>query len=166
MGIFPEGQANNPEQQAVYLASNVKKFTGCIRLLPKSLFLKKKDSWAPRDVIAHLIGWNIFSIEGCQQINRGETPAYLIDPGDDFSRINAMLVQKYNSTDKTELIKQLEDSTEKLERYISTIKSEAWETDYGVIYKENPITIKDFINGLIAEYDIHKQQIEKWVENG
>jgi hypothetical protein len=48
------------------LDNNVKEFIKCIDSLSEYLFLKKMDDWAPRDVAAHLVGWNLYTIKGCQ----------------------------------------------------------------------------------------------------
>ena len=98
------------EEQIGNLNSNINKFKACINSLPETLFLKKLDDWAPRDILAHLIGWNRSTIEGCQQITKGETPSFFIDPGYDFSKFNAILVKEYNSEDRQELIEELEIS--------------------------------------------------------
>ena len=136
----------------------------CIDSLPESLFLKKMDGWTPRDVTAHLIGWNLYTIKGCQQLKKGELPDYLIDPGDDFCKVNALLVRKYNSTDKKKLLAQLKNSTDKLKRYLISIDPNDWETDFGITYKEEVIKIKNTVDELITDFITHRQQIEKWAE--
>ncbi|MFC2020498.1 ClbS/DfsB family four-helix bundle protein [Chloroflexota bacterium] len=165
MSIISKEKAENPKRQVENLSLSIKEFISCIESLPDALFLKKMDDWAPRDVTAHLIGWDLYTIEGCQQIRSGETPFYFIDPGDDFCKINAVLVQKYNSTDKAELIKQLEISSEKLKQFILTLEPSIWDTDYGVTYKGEPVTVKNSIDMLIHDYANHRQQIEKWAES-
>jgi len=114
MGIFPQGQSDNLKEQADNLISSVKQFTSIISQLPEPLFLKKMDGWAPRDVTAHLIGWNIYSIKGGKMIMQGETPPFWIDTGEDFRKVNEVLKKEHNSTDRVELIQKLEASAEKL----------------------------------------------------
>jgi len=123
------------------------------------------DGWSPRDVLAHLIGWNRYTIEGCQQIRRGETPFYFIDSGDDFSKVNAVLVRKYDSRDKRRLINELEASAQELEQFLLSVDSTEWESDYGVNYEGGPVTINNSIDVLIRDYLVHRQQIEKWAKS-
>jgi len=165
MGVFPEGQADNPKDQAENLILNANKFIDFIRSLPDLFFLKKINDWSPRDITAHLIGWNLYTIDGSKQMSRGETPSYFIDPGEDFSKVNAVLVKEHDLTDKAELIQQLETSAEKLKQFILSLDPTVWETDYGVIYKGEQITIRNSIDGLISDYDDHRQQIEDWTKN-
>ncbi len=68
------------EMQIAKLGLSVEDFARCVASLNEELFLKKLDSWSPRDIVAHLIGWNYYIIEGSKQIKRGELPFYDIDP--------------------------------------------------------------------------------------
>jgi hypothetical protein len=144
------------------LNTSVREFARCIDLLPESVFLKKMDGWAPRDVAAHLIGWNINTIKGCQQLINGEVPFYFNDPGDDFCKVNALLVREYDVKDKKKLIIQFNASVEKLKRFLVAVDPADWEANFGVTFKGEPITIKNSVNTLIHDYINHRQQIEKW----
>jgi len=130
--------------------------------LPESIFLKKMDAWAPRDVTAHLIGWNLYTIKGCQQLRKGELPFYFNDPGDDFCKVNAILVREYDSKDKKKLIAQLNASTEKLKKFLFEVDPADWETDFGVKYMGYTITIKNSVDALISDFIKHRHQIEEW----
>ena len=153
------------EEQIKNLSYCIQEFIRCIDTLPALLFLTKIDNWSPRDVLAHLIGWNRYTIEGCQQIRRGEIPFYFIDPGDDFSKVNALLVKKYNSSDKRRLINELETSAQELEQFLLSVDPTEWEANYGVTYEGEPVTIKNSIDVLIRDYVVHRQRIEKWAES-
>jgi len=122
------------------------------------------DGWAARDVTAHLIGWNLYTIKGCQQLKKGETPFYLIDPGDDFCKVNALLVKNYDSKNKKKLINRLKASAEELKNYLTNINPSDWENDFEVIYNREPVMIKNSVDELIHDYINHRQQIEKWAE--
>lgn len=97
-------------------------------------------------------------------MKKGETPAYLIDPGEDFCKVNAVLVSRYNSRDKSELISQLRTSADEFKKYLLALDSADWETDFGIIWKGQTITIKNTIDALISDFINHRQQIEKWAE--
>ncbi len=165
MGTIPEGKSINPKQQVDNLDLSIKKYIRCLDSLPDVLFLKKMDDWAPRDITAHLIGWNLYTIEGCQQIMRGETPSFFIDPGNDFSKVNAVLVREHNSTDKAELIKQLEASAKELKQYVLSLDPTEWDNDYGVTYKGGVVTVKNMVDALCYDFNSHRQQIEQWAES-
>jgi len=144
------------------LARCIEDFAGCIDSLPRKLFLKKIDDWSPRDILAHLIGWNRYTIEGGQQIARGETPSYFVDPGDDFCKVNAVLVRKYHSTNKRELLGELEVSARDLKQFLLSLDSVEWESDHGVSYEGGHVTIKNTVDALIGAYVQHEEQIKQW----
>jgi hypothetical protein len=152
------------KKQADELSRAVQDFIRCVDSLPESIFLKKMDEWTTRDVTAHLIGWNLYTIKGCQQLKKGELPFYFNDPGEDFCKVNAVSVGKYNSKDKKKLLAQLNDSADKLKRYMIAVNPNDWESNFGVKYMGNTITIKNTIDALIHDFINHKKQIEKWVE--
>ena len=157
--------ANTITQQIEDLNFSAREFIKCIDSLPEPLFLNKIDDWTPRDVTAHLIGWNLYTIKGCHQLKKGELPFYFSDPGIDFCKVNAVLVREYNSKDKRKIIQQLDASTEELKEFLAAIIPREWETDFGVKYGGEIITIKNSVDALISDFVSHRQQIENWVNS-
>lgn len=150
------------EEQVRRLTTAVDEFKRCMIALPPDLFLRRFTRWSPRDVLAHLIGWNRYTIEGSEQLRRGTVPSFFIDPGENFSKVNARLIGQYPSTDKGELLGELEGSLQELKRYLLSLDPAVWEADFGVRYRESPVTIKDLVEALIGDYLHHKEQVEGW----
>lgn len=146
------------------LQRNVHAYIRTIRTLPVDQFLTKmkQDDWSPRDVTAHLIGWNRALIEGTDAIRRGELPEVLVDPGEDFSRVNAGFVAQYDSTDPQQLLRELELSFQELARHYYTLDLSDWTTDFGVRYGAEAITVDKWLHSLIEDYDSHRREIEAW----
>ena len=153
------------EEQIRNLSRNIEEFAGYINSLPEGLFLKKLDDWAPRDILAHLIGWNRYTIEGSRQIMRGETPFFFIDPGHDFSKVNAVSVQKYDSKDRQTLINELKASARELEQFLRSVDPARWDTDYGVTYHGGTVTVMNMADALARDFIHHRLQIKTWVES-
>ena len=147
------------------LRRRVEEFASCMESLPSGWFLKPIDAWAPRDVVAHLIGWNRYTITGCEQIRKGETPFYFFDPGEDFSKINATLVQAYASRDKQEILGELTASLQELTQYLHSLDPADWERDTGVTYQGEVITIRSTVDALMGDFVNHQRQIEAWAGN-
>jgi hypothetical protein len=152
-------------EQIRSLSSSVEEFARCIDSLPEGLFLKEINGWSPRDVLAHLVGWNRYTIEGCQQIRKGETPFYFIDPGKDFSKVNEVLVQQYDSRDKRQLLDELAVSANELTQFLLTLTPMDWEADFGVRYGRSTIAIQNTVSVLIREYIEHGRQIRDWADS-
>ena len=103
------------EQDLQTLQSAFETFTACITTLSGPVFLRQVTQWAPRDVVAHLIGWNRYTRTGCEQIRQGTIPFYFADADEDFRHVNANSVQTYASAEKGALIEEL---TRKLRHYV------------------------------------------------
>jgi len=148
------------EEQILNLERNVEAFVKCINSLAEEALLTKLNGWTPRDIIAHLIGWNRAVIKGSQQIMTGKLPFYDLDPGKNFSKTNAAFVREYSSIDKNELLRQLQLSSTELTDFLRTLKSEEWSQDYGVVHKEQTVTVQNTVDELIEDYPHHQKQIE------
>ena len=155
----------NIEEQMTKFDQSLEEFVQCIASLNEELFLKRFNHWSPRDVVAHLIGWNCYIIEGSNQIKRGELPFYDIDPGEDYSKVNAALILEYSSRDRQEMLDELQVSAQELRLFIQSLDSSEWSRDYGVRHKGAVITIQNTVDELIEDYDIHKERIQEWLED-
>ena len=149
------------ETQIIKFDQSVEDFVHCVASLDEELFLRKIDHWSPRDVVAHLIGWNRYTIEGSDQIRRGELPFYEIEPGEDCCKVNAVLILEYSSTDRQEMLDELLISAQELKRFIRSLDSSEWSRDYSVRHKGAIITIQNTVDELIEDYDIHKDRIKE-----
>jgi len=132
--------------------------------LEEELFLKKLNGWSPRDIVAHLTGWNLYMIEGSKQIKRRELPFYDVNPGENYSKVNAVLVRQYSSRDKKELLAELQATAQELQQFLQSTDSSEWDRDYGVRHKGAVITIKNSVDELIDDYDAHRAEIEEWAK--
>jgi len=153
----------NIETQIAKFDQSIEDFVLCVASLNEEFFLKRSDHWSPRDVVAHLIGWNRYTIEGSNQIRRGELPFYEIDPGEDCCKVNAVLILEYSSTDRQKMLDELQVSYHELKRFIQSLDSSEWSRDYGVRLKGAIITIQNTVDELIEDYDIHTERIKEWV---
>lgn len=154
----------NPTELIQELEETVEVYISTIEDLPDSLFLKSMNGWSPRDVTAHLIGWNQLTIEGCDQITRGKRPNYFDDADNDYSNINAQSVKTYASKNKVNLLVELEDSFKDLKSFLRSLSYQNWVKDYGVRYADWVITVHNTVLALREDYQSHQQEIETWAK--
>ena len=149
-----------PEEQLEQLERCVEAFAGSVAALDERLFLRKVTTWTARDMVAHLIGWNRYVERGARQILRGELPFYDVDPGPDYSNVNAMLVRDYPDTDRLALLESLTASTEELTAFLRAVDPDAWDRDFGVRHDGETLTVKSTVDDLMADYHHHREQLE------
>jgi len=129
--------------------------------MDKGLILQKITSWSARDIVAHLIGWNRYIVQGSKQILNGELSFYDINHGPDFSNINAEIIKKYADTDRSALLKKLTNSSIELVTFLRTIDPADWDRDFGAKHHDEKLTVKSTLEDLIADYHHHKIQLKQ-----
>jgi hypothetical protein len=154
----------DPKKQIHKTEKAVKEFTATIEKLPQDLFLKPMNGWSARDVTAHLIGWNLRTIEGCQQIIQGKRPDYFEDAVNNFSNLNAEAVERYASTNKINLLAECTDSFKDLKEYLQSLSAQEWVHDYDVRYRNWMITVYNTVLALQKDYQSHREEIESWAQ--
>jgi len=140
----------------------VRAFERVIMELAPDAFLEKLGGWTPRDIVAHLVGWNAYVVEGSRQIQRGELPFYDRDPGDNYQKVNAELIRKHESTERDTLVLALESSANALAAFLRELDDGDWERDFGVQHRDETLTVRSTVNDLTQDYDHHRRQIETW----
>ena len=140
-------------------------FTKLILSLSDEQFLSSMNGWTPRDVVAHLIGWNSLMIDSSRSILAGKPPSYYDDSKNDYSNINSGFTMKFSSRSKQELLAQLKSSMENLETFIFSLPDEELTAGHGVVhYSGVPATISKIINSLASDYQYHTNQILEWLK--
>lgn len=150
---------NGIEIQKAELAGAVESFARAIDALADESFLGPLGRWSARDVVAHLIGWNRYTVRGMEQIVRGELPFYDVDPGEDYANVNRAHVREYPSRARDELLAELRASARELSAALSALDLETWGRDSGARHKGQTVTIESTVRDLVVDYAHHEEQI-------
>lgn len=154
-GIAMDRAAQLQEQDAAYAA-----FVRLIRSLRPEQFLRRQGGWAPRDVVAHLIGWNRNIRLGCDDIRLGRAPFYHADAPNDYREFNAGYTERWNSTDAEILLRELDDASRALREYFDATSEADWAHDFGAVhYRGGPATIGRCAESITREYIEHGKEI-------
>ena len=155
------------KQNATFqLTHAYQRFSKLIDSLSNEEFLSPMNGWAPRDVVAHLIGWNSLMIEASLSILAGNPPSYYDDAPNDYSNINASFTAKHSSQAKQALLAELQSSVETLVKFIDDLPIEELTADQGVRdHSGDPATVADIIDSLASDYQDHAREIEDWLNN-
>ena len=149
------------EDQLEHFERCVEAFAGSVAALDERVFLRKVANWTVRDIVAHLVGWNRHILRGAKQILRCELPFYEVDPGSDYSNVNAALVREYGDTDRSALLESLAATAGELTAFLRAIDPGDWDRNFGVLHKGETLTVKSTVDDLIGDYDHHRVQLEK-----
>ncbi|MDR5682544.1 MAG: glycine cleavage system aminomethyltransferase GcvT [Armatimonadota bacterium] len=133
-------------------------FRGVAAALPDDLFQRKIRNWTPRDVVAHLVGWNRHTVTGCEQIRAGQLPFYLQDAAHDFANVNAESVRCYATTDRRVLLGELDASMRELEDYLRGLPAGAWDAGVGGGHG----TVRKTVRALARDYVSHARRLAQW----
>ena len=132
---------------------------------PAESCLVSMGDWTPRDILAHMIGWNRYTITACRQIRMGDLPSKLVDTGLDYTIVDADSVKLYNSSDCELLLDEIETSYQSLVNFLIFMNPKDWDKDFGIRTEENTITIESVVRALLKNYEYHLNQLYAWANN-
>jgi len=136
------------------------RFVETIEGLPDDLFRRRMDGWSPRDVVAHLIGWNLSTVVGCEEILRGNPPAYLGDVDEEFRHVNDESVRRYSAEDRGGLLADLHATMDEAAAYVQSLTPSSWSAS--VRFRCFTISVADCFDGLRQDVDVDRRQILDW----
>jgi hypothetical protein len=151
---------DNKDKQLADLETAYAAFMETIKGLSMESFLKSLGDWNARDIAAHFIGWHRITVAGCSALREGAEPFYFYDGTNDYRKVNAKFLKQFPSTDRDELLKEIEATMDILIAYLKTISASEWELDTGVVhYRAGPATVARCVDSLIRDYRKHRQEI-------
>ncbi len=119
--------------------------------------------WTPRDLIAHLAGWDIALLAAAQDILVGQLPGFYHLRDEDWKTINSQFVKQYNQGTWAELLKKVEGSHGELLAFLDTLPQEEFTENHGVTYDGSPVTIGRLMAGEIKDEKEHYDQLAVWL---
>jgi hypothetical protein len=148
------------DQQLADLEEAYVQFVECVRGLTPEGFLGSLGDWAPRDIVAHFIGWNRITLVGCGEIREGAEPFYFHNGTNDYREVNAGFFRHFSTSDREELLTDIAVTKGALVSYLKTVSEGEWERDMGVVhYRGGPATVARCVDSLIRDYRKHREEI-------
>jgi hypothetical protein len=120
--------------------------------------------WSVKDLLAHLVGWDLANMEAAQAILAGELPGFYAHYDRDWRTYNARLVAEYKREDFADLLASVEDSHQKLIGFLETIPAEEFDRDKGVRFKGYKVTIARLLQTEIDDEKTHHMQVDEFRE--
>ncbi len=77
--------------------------------------------WSMKDLLAHLVGWDVTNMQAIQEILTGKTPSFFRYYDKDWHSYNGMLVEKYRIEPFSALLAEVDDSHRQLVTFLQSL---------------------------------------------
>lgn len=119
------------EKQLFDLDTAYSAFIETVKGLAPENFLRSLGDWTPRDIAAHLGGWNRITLVGCGQLREGIEPFYFYDGTNDYRKMNAIFLKQFPAPDRKELLKEMASTKDALAAYLKNDPRKRMGIGYG-----------------------------------
>jgi hypothetical protein len=116
--------------------------------------------WTIRDLLAHLIGWDVTNVEAAQELLEGHRPRFFerYDPG--WRTYNSELVARYRLDDWAALLASVEASHQDLLAFLQALPAEDLSRDRGLRAGRAKLTIAYLLRAEARDEWVHCAQVE------
>ncbi len=114
--------------------------------------------WCIKDLLAHLIGWDVTNLQAVQEILSGQAPGFFLYYDKDWQSYNAGLVQEYRIEPFEALLAKAEESHAQWIQYLQTLPADDVVNGKSRSPKGRTITIR---NLLVTEANDERKHAEQ-----
>jgi len=118
--------------------------------------------WSVKDLLAHLVGWDLANIEAIQAILAGKLPAFYAHHDRGWKTFNDRLVAQHKRDNFEDLLSSVEDSHQQLIDVVKTIPAEEFDKDRDVRFKRYKVTIARTLQAEIDDEKTHHRQVKEF----
>ena len=117
-------------------------------------------SWSVKDLLAHLVGWDVTNLKAIKAVRAGKLPDFYAYADRDWKTYNARLVARYKKNDFGELVSSLQTAHQRLIDFLQAVPAEEFSQDTGVRFKGIKVTIAYLLKAELKDEQVHHAQIE------
>lgn len=118
--------------------------------------------WSVRELLAHLIGWDITNLEAAKAILDGKLPIFYAHYDKDWRSYNAQLVNRYKYEDFVALLAAVNATHRQLLDFLETIPAEEFDKDRAIRFRGYKVTIARLLQAELEDEQVHYNQIESF----
>jgi hypothetical protein len=118
--------------------------------------------WSAKDLLAHLVGWDLANVQAVKEILAGKLPGFYSHYDRDWKTFNASLVTRYKQGSLADLVSLVRDSHEKLICFLKTIPAGEFDKDRGLRFRGHKVTIAGILKAEADDEKTHYTQLIKW----
>jgi len=141
----------------------------CIVHAASSLSPKQQDQafigiWSVKDLLAHLVGWDMANIQAIQAILSGQLPEFYAHYEPNWQTFNAGLVARYKVDDLATLIAVVQDSHRQLIECLQGVPAVELDRDRGLRFQDYMVTVADTLEVEVSDEWKHCRQVQGFAE--
>ena len=162
---------SNNDERKVELISGLRDVRERILALAASLQPGQRDeiylgTWSPREMLAHLAGWDETNFNAANEILSGELPGFYGHFDRDWATYNARLVNEHAIDDFEDLLSSVRGTQKKLLDLIEDIPADDLWKDRGIRAKRWKVTIGSLLEVELQDEEQHYSQLKHFIEGG
>ncbi len=123
-------------------------------------------SWSPRDLLAHLAGWDDTNLRAVKEILAGKLPSFYAHHDPDWATYNARLVAEYGRQDFEELLALLRETHGRLLGFLEDLPAGEFWQDRGIRVRGWRVTIGRLLEVEREDEEEHFAQLERFANTG
>lgn len=146
------------------ILSNLKETRERILSVMERLSVAQRDqvflgAWSPKDLLAHLIGWDETNLQAVQSVLKGTVPAFYQHHDRNWQTYNAMLVARHKQGSFEDMLATARSSQQALLGFLQTIPPEDFKKDFGVRVRGYNVTLERLLEAEAKDERVHYRQI-------
>ena len=122
-------------------------------------------TWCLRDLVAHLIGWDMENAKSVQEILEGKLPRCFDYWDENWVSYNDILVKRYKRGGKKELLGAMGHSHIAYVTQLENIPDELFDKDIGLRWKNYVLTPAVNAEYETQDEEMHTDQISRWLRS-
>lgn len=119
-------------------------------------------AWSVRDLLAHLVGWDLANLAAADEVLAGQLPAFYAYHDRDWQTFNARLVAEHKRAGWTDMVATVEGSHRALVERVRAIPAEELDRDKGVRFRGWKVTIARLLQAEAGDEKQHAAQIREF----
>lgn len=139
-----------------------------IRIVDAAFSLSPEDrervflgTWSIKDLLAHLIGWDLTNLQAAEEILAGRLPGFYDRYDPDWKTYNADLVTRHKKEKFADLLATAKESHHNLIEFLRTIPADEFEKERGLHWHGHRVTLASLLEAEAQDEKTHYAQIEK-----
>ncbi|OGO15227.1 MAG: hypothetical protein A2Z14_08385 [Chloroflexi bacterium RBG_16_48_8] len=135
------------------------------RFSPDRIEVRFVGTWAIKDLLAHLSGWDITNLEAAKEILEGKVPSFYAYHDRDWASYNASLVKEYKRKELRTQLSLLAETHEQLIHFLETIPVSELFKDKGIRNKGYKVILSTLLEVEKKDEETHLRQIIEFVDS-